>query len=206
MIKYVIGIVVVIVIVAGGYYVWRETVRLAIPTQTVPTVTEPAMSTYATSTFSIKYPSAYTVNDSYAYDQFGSQKLIHGVKFTIPEEMATGTNLAVDTGISLESLPRARNCTGDIYLTANVRAEKITENGTDFSFATSSGAAAGNLYEEFVYALSTSSPCTAVRYFIHSGNIGNYPQAGEPGAVREFDREALIAEFDKIRLSLILNR
>jgi hypothetical protein len=39
--------------------------------------------------------------------------------------------------------------------------------------------------------------CTAVRYLVHSTNIGNY----EPGAVREFDRPALIDLFDQIRRS-----
>ena len=42
----------------------------------------------------------------------------------------------------------------------------------------------------------------AVRYFIHSSNIGNYPE----GAVREFDRQALLNQFDQIRRSLILGQ
>ena len=44
---------------------------------------------------------------------FGEKKLIHGVKFTIPMTMATGTNLSSDTHLSIESLPRAKNCTGE---------------------------------------------------------------------------------------------
>jgi hypothetical protein len=73
------------------------------------------------------------------------------------------------------------------------------ENGAEYSVATSSEAAAGNLYEEMVYALSGISPCTAVRYYIHSSNIGNYAT----GTI-EFDRAALLAAFDKIRMSLTL--
>ena len=144
------------------------------------------------------------MDDSYIYDQVNPKKPISGVKFTIPGSMATGTNLSSDTYLSVEWLPRAKKCTGDIYLAANVRPSSEVFASTTYSVATSSGVAAGNIYEESVYALPDSSPCIAVRYFIHSGNIANYPAAGEPGAVREFDRAALLSAFDTIRASLML--
>ena len=152
----------------------------------------------------ITYPAGYTADASYIYDQVNPKKPISGVKFTIPGSMATGTNLSSDTYLSVEWLPRAKKCTGDIYLAANVRPHSETFASTTYSVATSSGAAAGNIYEESVYALQGSSPCIAVRYFIHSGNIGNYPAQGEPGAVGEFDRAALLSAFDTIRASLLL--
>ena len=160
-------------------------------------------STAASSTpgFSINYPKSYTLNASYAYSAFGPKKLIKGVKFTIPASMATGTNLSgSDTGVSVEWLPTARICTGDIFVQANVKAQSHTENGIEYSLATTTGGAAGNIYEEDVYALVGSKPCTAVRYFIHSGDIGNYP----PGAVTAFDEPTLLAQFDQIRQSLTL--
>ncbi|MHB1087125.1 MAG: MliC family protein [Minisyncoccota bacterium] len=159
-------------------------------------------STYASSTLgiSIKYPKSYTLNAGYQYLGF-PKKPINGVKVLIPATMATGTNLSMnDTGVSIEQLPRALSCTGDIFIIDNVKATSVTENGVSYSMATTSGAGAGNLYEEMVYAISGSKPCTAVRYFIHSMNIGNF----EPGVVREFDRTALLADFDKIRASLVL--
>ena len=145
------------------------------------------------------YPQDFTLNESYAYTGVPN-KPISGVKLTIPAKMATGTNLGADTGLSVESLPRARSCTGDIYLLDNVRAENVVENGIEYSVASTSDAGAGNFYEETVYALPGSKPCTAVRYFIHTTNIGNYPE----GTVREYDRGALLADFDKIRWSLEL--
>ncbi|MBC7836435.1 MliC family protein [Acetobacteraceae bacterium] len=163
---------------------------------------EESRSTYTSQdpAFTIQYPKGYVVNSSYAYDQFGEDKLINGVKFTIPATMATGTNLSSDTGISVEWLPRAKSCTGDIYLLANVKASKITENGIEYSMASSSDAGAGNRYEETVYAIASSTPCIAIRYFIHYSALENYPTS----TVREFDRAALIAAFDKIRQSLTL--
>ena len=154
----------------------------------------------STPAFTIKYPKAYTLNSTYAYTAFGPKKPISGVQFVIPATMATGTNLSSDTGVSVEWLPNARNCTGDIFVEANVKAHSFNDNGVQYSVATTTGAAAGNLYEEQVYALVGSKPCTAVRYFIHSSQIANYP----PGTVSAFDESALLQQFDKIRQSLVL--
>ncbi len=189
-----------IVLVAGGAYYWWTTGDDTPPSVNMPPVVEQiATSTYATTTFSLVYPQNFSVDDSYAYEQFEG-KPIHGVKFTIPLTMATGTNLSADTYLSVETLPRANSCSGDIYVVPNVRAEKLTENGVDYSLATTTEAAAGNRYEEMVYSLEGSKPCSAVRYFIHSLAIENF----EPGAVREYDRSALLAAFDAIRQSLKL--
>ncbi|MEK7600989.1 MAG: hypothetical protein AAB480_00450 [Patescibacteria group bacterium] len=201
MAKYIIGAILIILVLGGGYYLLKAKGTGSAPT---PTVQQPATDTYATSTFSITYPAGYTADASYIYDQVNPKKPISGVKFTIPGSMATGTNLSSDTYLSVEWLPRAKKCTGDIYLAANVHPHSETFASTTYSVATSSGAAAGNIYEESVYALQGSSPCIAVRYFIHSGNIVNYPAQGEPGAVREFDRAALLSAFDTIRASLLL--
>jgi len=178
------------------------------PGQTTPLTTLPpqgmpstATSTYATSTFSLVHPADFVVDELYAY-QGVPNKPIPGIKFTIPGAMATGTNLSSDTGLSVESLPRAQICTGDIFILDDVPAIDLTENGVVYSIATTSGAAAGNRYEERVYAFKNSSPCTAVRYFIHSTNIGNYAT----GTVREFNENALIRVFDEIRTSLKLGQ
>ncbi|MBI4068489.1 hypothetical protein HY413_03730 [Candidatus Kaiserbacteria bacterium] len=200
--KYAVGGVIAATAVGGlaGLYFFRPT-SLVINQPPLSQPVQAATSTYATTTFSIVYPADLAMNEAYAYDQFGPKKLIRGVKFTIPLDMATGTNLsAYDTGISIEQLPRARNCTGDIFINVDVKTHSVTENSILYSVASTSGATAGDLYEEQVYALSGTHPCTAVRYFIHSTNIGNYP----PGTVREFDRTALLATFDGIRHALTL--
>ena len=77
-------------------------------------------------------------------------------------------------------------------------ATTTTINGTEYSFATTSDAGAGNFYEEHIYALPYSKPCTAIRYLIHSTNIANY----DPGTKTEFNRPALLQTFDVIRDSL----
>ena len=207
MLKYImVGIAVIVALGVGAYAIMRgKPSTNTPPPSTSGQAMGAATSTYATTTYSIIYPSSYAKDESYAYDQFGPTKLIHGVKFTIDPSIATGTNLAPDSYISVEQLPRAKKCTADIYIQQDVKAATMSDGGVQYSVATSSDAGAGNVYDETVYALVGSSPCTAVRYFIHSGNIGNYPPAGQPGAVQEFNRSALVSAFDTIRHSLQMN-
>jgi len=203
MMKYLIGGIVFVLVALGAYYAWDMFGTTAAPTPPPPPAA-PTISTYATTTFSISYPSNYMLDEEYTYDAFEG-KPISGVKFAVPASLTDGTNLSSDSGVSIEWLPRAQSCTGDIYVLANVRAVDMTVGSTTYSVATSSDAGAGNLYEEMVYAIEGSKPCTAVRYFIHSSNISNFPAEGEEGAVREFDRAALLRQFDSIRDALVLN-
>ena len=198
MAKYFVAAIAILLVAGGAYYWWTMDASTT-PTTTPPVVQQTATSTYATTTFSLIYPQNFSVDDSYAYEQFEG-KPIHGVKFSIPLTMATGTNLSADTYLSIETLPRANTCTGDIYVVPNVRAATVTENGVTYSLATTTDAGAGNRYEEMVYALEGSKTCTAVRYFLHSMAIENF----EPGVVHEYDRDALLAAFDAIRHSLTL--
>ena len=199
-------IIVVLLLAAGAAVAYREPLSrlFSRPQAQTPVLESPGTGVqtqqYSTTTFSLQYPPDYALNEAYAYDQFGPKKLIHGISLVIPAAMATGTTLSADTYLSVEQLPRAKKCTGDIFISADVKTQTVTEGGIDYSLATTSGAAAGNRYEELVYALATSSPCTAVRYYIHSTDIGNYPA----GTVREFDRITLIDAFDTIRRSVVM--
>ena len=199
-------IIVALLLAAGAAVAYREPLSrlFSRPQAQAPVLESPGTGAqtqqYATTTFALQYPPEYALGEAYAYDQFGPKKLIHGVSLTIPAAMATGTTLSAGTYLSIEQLPRAKKCTGDIFINADVKMQTVTEGGIGYSLATTSGAAAGNRYEEQVYALATSSPCTAVRYYIPSTDIGNYPA----GTVREFDRITLIDAFDTIRRSVVM--
>lgn len=151
--------------------------------------------------FSIRYPAGYSIDTEYRYQEFGPGKEIGGIKFTIPPSMSTGTNLSdYDTGVSVEGIPNIQNCNAGLFIYQDSEITSVTDEGTEYSVATTNGAAAGNFYEEKVWAIPGTNPCIAVRYLIHSTNIGNYP----PGVVREFNRDALLKQFDAIRRTLIL--
>jgi membrane-bound inhibitor of C-type lysozyme len=152
-----------------------------------------------TTGFSVRYPDGYSLNTSYKYQGLGPGKEISGVKFIIPSSLATGTNLSsFDTGVSLEIIPAVQDCNAGLFL-SQAKIQTVTDNDMEYSFASSTQGAAGNFYEEDVWAMPGTNPCFAVRYLIHSTNISNYPS----GTVSEFNREALIEQFDKIRHSLI---
>ncbi|HWP61181.1 MAG TPA: hypothetical protein VN495_01120, partial [Candidatus Paceibacterota bacterium] len=144
MTKYIIGVIALLVIIGGVWY-WMQHSSSVAPDMgsTDQGTTMAATSTYATSTFSVVYPSDFTVDPNYQYTEVAN-KPIPGVSFIIPGSMATGTNLASDSYVSIESLPRAKICTGDIYLPENVKSKAVNDNGVDYSLATSSGVAAGN--------------------------------------------------------------
>lgn len=140
---------------------------------------------------------SYTVDESHSYGLIPGET-IAGVKFTIPQAMSQGTNLSKDSYISVEHITNAKKCTGDMFLEGEHLVAKVVEKGLTYSVASTTGAAAGNRYEEIVYATGGKTMCLAVRYFIHYGVFENYPA----GTVKEFNKKALIDTFNTIRTSI----
>lgn len=151
--------------------------------------------------FSIRLPEEYTVDEKYLY-QLSPGKQIGGVKFTIPASAAKGTNLSADSYVSIESLIGTKSCDAGMFLDGTHAARVIKDGDTTYSFASSSGAGAGNRYEESVYAIPGTNPCLAMRYYVHYSVFQNYPE----GSVKEFDMSALLNQFDQIRKTLIIAR
>lgn len=161
----------------------------------------PQIYSNSTDGFSIRLPAGYATGESYKYQELGPKKDISGIKFTIATSTATGTNLASDSYLSVEQIPKVTDCKAALFLDPQqVATSTLTDNGVDYSVASSTGAGAGNRYEETVYALPGTNPCTAVRYFIHYGVIENYPA----GTVQQFDQQSLLATFDAIRRTLTI--
>jgi hypothetical protein len=77
---------------------------------------------------------------------------------------------------------------------------ETTINGVNFTKSEATGVGAGNVYEQVYYRTVYNGSCYEVTYFVHYGNIGNYPE----GTVSEFDRTALYQQLDEILVSLIL--
>jgi membrane-bound inhibitor of C-type lysozyme len=153
--------------------------------------------------FSIRLPETtagkYMVDREYQYHFSKPSQGIAGVQFTVPPELARGTNLSSDSYLSVEQLPQTEVCRASLFFDdSRIQDQLLMDAGNDYSFASSIGAATGSRYEETVYALAGTNPCVAVRYFIHYGVIENY----EPGTVKAFNRESLIREFDSIRRTL----
>lgn len=154
------------------------------------------------SNFTLRYPAEYTVDDSYSYDLLGPGRSIAGVKFTIPESMATSTNLSSDSYISVEHLDMP-SCSPRNFLSTgeDIKVTTVEDRELTYLVASTSGAGAGNRYDEYVYVVDGISTCVAIRYFIHYSVFENYPA----GTVSEFDEPSLLAQFDDIRKSLTIN-
>lgn len=151
--------------------------------------------------FSIRYPAGYTLDDTYTYTGLGPVQTIKGTRFVIDPAIASGTNLSSDSYVSVEPMAGAANsCSAGIYLSGAHSGGFVDQDGRRYSVASSTGAAAGNRYEETVFATPVQGGCMAVRYFVHYGALENYPA----GTVKAFDRQALMAQFDAIRRTLTL--
>jgi hypothetical protein len=170
--KNILVIIGIILIIGAGY--------LAYTHKAAPQPADTSTHTYTGAGFTINYPDGWTVDPSYTYTALGPGKDIPGVSFTIPASLAAGTNLSPDSYLSVEHFPTGMACAD----------------------ASSTDAAAGNRYEEWVYATPVTDGCLGVRYFIHYGVFENYPA----GAVREFDHTSLVAQFDAIRHTLVVSK
>ncbi len=193
-----ISIAVLVVVGVAGYFIWCAATKQTSELQNVnvsQTYTNTDMS------FSLRLPSKEcVVDETYRYEALGPGKEIYGVKFTVPIKQATGTNLGQDSYVSVEKIPRVTNCSAELFLNTGTKAVTIQEGDVTYSVASSSGAAAGNRYDETVYALPGTNPCIAVRYFVHYSVFENY----EPGTIKRFDLKALTDEFDAIRKTLTI--
>ncbi len=153
--------------------------------------------------FSLRYPSGYKVDESYSYQALGPNQDIKGVKFTIPTSMAQGTNLGNDSYISVEQLPNAKVCAANIFLgDQGTIDQSVVEGDNTYYMSSSNDAAAGNRYDQIVYAIPDTNPCIAIRYFIHYGVFENYTK----GTINEFNEDSVVKEFDKIRQTLTINQ
>lgn len=152
---------------------------------------------------SVLYPPEYAIDSAYVYTQLNPQKGVKGVKFMVSASTTKDTNLSEGgTGVSVEVFPEAVSCVAQNFIEEGLESNTLNDAGVHYSVARTTGTTVGNVYEETVYAIDGSSPCTIVRYFIHSTK----GDGSGTNAPKQFDRLALMKEFNTIRRSLVLER
>lgn len=165
----------------------------------------PAVFVPTDATYSLRLPSlgstSQTYNTASHTYSVGRGVTTTGTTFPIPAALATGTNVSSDTYLSIEKLDTA-NCIAPAFLTEPATGTVVTDGDTRYTYASTTGAGAGNRYEEIVYALPQTAPCIGIRYYIHYSLFENYAT----GTVTQFDRTGLIHTFDEIRRSLVINQ
>jgi hypothetical protein len=150
--------------------------------------------------FSIAYPEGWSVDKEHAYPNTVHDERLAGVAFMVPLDLSAKTNLSSDSYIAVESAGGAPACDATAFLDQPETTRNEMQRKLRWSVGRMGDAGAGNFYDETVYALEGSKPCLAIRYFIHSTNVANYPE----GTVRQFDRAALTAMYDRIRSTFAL--
>lgn len=81
--------------------------------------------------------------------------------------------------------------------------EEVNINGIKFIHTNGGGVAAGNIYEQNYYRGVHNNICYEITFFVHYGNIGNYPP---DSGVKEFDHAALMQKFEDILSTLVINQ
>ncbi|MFA6095658.1 MAG: hypothetical protein WC767_02335 [Candidatus Paceibacterota bacterium] len=168
----------------------------------------PGWKTYRTDEFGfeVKYPADFIIDEGHAYGRIERQTLL-GVAFKVPSRLSAGTNLSSDSYIAIErSNGDGDSCDAYSFLeqaqTAAARDSEWRKIGeASYSYGKSSGAGAGNYYEESVYARSiTRSFCIIARLSVHSVNP-DLLRESDP-SIRLYDREQLDRLFRDVIASI----
>ena len=118
-------------ITEGTQQTYSGCIEVAADPGTLPQVYE-----NGTQQFSLRLPADYTPDATYQYQEMGPGKDIGGVKFTIDPAIAKGTNLGADSYVSVEEIPQAADCAATLISRwSSLKAQSVTDNGTDYSVA-----------------------------------------------------------------------
>lgn len=182
-----------ILAIIGLILVWNVNEPGTPQTTKAPERKDNALGTvYQGDGFSIRLPKEYHVEEG----QPGA-----GVVLVIASSTWTGTNLASDTHVGVRNTREPAACSAGLFLNDRpVTPYEWTDGDVTYSVASSTDAAAGSRVEMTFYALPETNPCLVIYYFIRYGAIENYPE----GTVKEFDKAALLREFDAIRRTLVV--
>jgi hypothetical protein len=150
--------------------------------------------------FSIAYPEGWSADRGHVYPTPVHDNHLAGVAFMVPRRLSAHTNLSSDSYLAVESAEGVASCDASVFLDQPDTQRNEMQGNKRWSVGTMGDAGAGNFYDETVYALEGSKPCLAIRYFIHSTNVANYPE----GTVKQFDHTGLVGMFDRIRSTFVL--
>jgi hypothetical protein len=171
------------------------------PTQSsIATSTDEIMAGSPTAThqdrdlgFLIKYPvSAQSATSTSAQYLKGAEKLV--ASFTLPASVEEGTNL-IEAGVyvGVATITKATAACLEPGETEKAVSTRLLHDSI-FKVFTSTGAAAGNIYETTSYRTIRNGNCFEIIAVIHYGNIGSYP----PGQVEQFDVKNVSSILDRM--------
>lgn len=163
------------------------------PPTTTPPTTSSATQTYKNGTYGFEFQ--YPVNMVFVTPNYTllQDKIL---ELQIPGNDYPDTNFG-DAAISVSAsfAPSTSSCLAlDLPISNGFKVQRDI-NGVTFNVATSTEAAAGNLYDSTIYrALVGGQLCVELKETIHTGNIANYPS----GTVSEVNKKVVQNQLDSI--------
>jgi len=142
---------------------------------------------------SIRYPDNCSVYESVLRNHNGE-----GFSIIFPDSLIEGTNLSMDSFISVERLSKGTNWSSKNIIEAlNFSSHTELIGDTIFDVSTGSEGTMGNIYQEIVSLATIGEYTYCLRLFLHSHNLGAY----DPGTVKKFDYEIFLSTYTSIRKS-----
>lgn len=176
---------------------------------TVPTTTTPAETTppaafiyhYLPYGISFEIPEGWGFAKADApYNEFADTTKGEDsfVRLQLPKETYPGTNFGnADLGLSAVYVASLEDClaypSSDAQAIFDIKQSTVL-NGITYYTSTSTGAAAGNIYDSKNYRTYQNQFCFSAAETLHTSNIGNY----DPGTVTAVDEDAVWARLEAI--------
>ena len=210
--RFLLWVIVAIVLIAGAFFIYDSQGAAPMPpassTATSTTAALPVIIPGTPSViyedpqsgFSMYYPSTALLETA-GFEGYLPLTQSPVIAFTLNTDMFQGTNLGeagvyVGATSSPAIVADCMNPSSDAGETQATSSQTI--NGTAFSVFDSTGAAAGNIYQEKAFRTVENGSCFEIVELLHSSQIGNYP----PGKVVAFDQakfssilDAMVATF-----------
>jgi hypothetical protein len=183
--KTLIILLLIILILVGGIYYFKYVTHKNAQTATEENIDQNINETMTYSNlkagYQIDYPKSFPVSYRNEKSSVGPQ-----VSFNFPKSFTQGTNLAPDSVVEVEIIKGSLCAASDFLVEPDTTGDEtqVTIHDLNFNIATSTGAAAGNRYEQVVYAIQNLNMCYGIKLFLHTTTVANYPA----GTVKEFDR------------------
>ena len=204
--KSLMWVIVALIVIIAGYAIYesQSVSTVAIPSTTATTTaanlpdiipgTPSVMYQDPQYGFSIYYPST-TVLKTTGFDGFLPVAKTPVIAFSLDTNLFSGTNL-VEAGVYIGATTSpsiVASCIGVRSSSGETQASSTAViGGTTFAVFDSTGAGAGNIYQEKAFRTVNQGTCFEIVEMLHSGQLANYP-AGKATA------------FDEARFSGILD-
>ncbi|MDQ3014364.1 MAG: hypothetical protein M3Q73_00685 [bacterium] len=193
--KRVLPVVIIVLGLFGGYYYFMAGKGPVVQSE-VASYTWTASKNTALG-YELSYPEGamtYKPGTVAETGMLNPNKKIKKDRFVVSSDYIKGTNLASDSGVTIEVYDSTQLCQAE-YVPENFAASPVqTINGKTFSTASSQSGAAGNFYQHTLFKTVHEGKCYVAIAVTHTTNVGAYP-AGE---VIEYNKAELMELYTKL--------